>query len=371
MPALAEVAREKLQALAGVSRRRELSVTARGEGVIVERGGKKLLSFCCNDYLGLSQDARVKAAAIEAVGQYGAGAGASRLVTGNHPLYSELETKLAAWKGTEAALVLGSGYLTNIGVIPVLVGKGDLVLADRLVHACLLDGALLSGAKLVRFRHNDMQDCEKLLTENRAKHQRCLIVTDEVFSMDGDLAPLAQLRALADTHDAWLLADGAHSLGLPHADVDIYTGTLSKALGSYGGVVCGSGALIDYLATSARSFMFSTGLPPAAVAAANTAVEIIMQTPELVQAPLAKARLFTQSLGLPEAQSQIVPLLLGEEAKALAAAQELELAGYCVSAIRPPTVPEHTSRLRFAFSALHEDADITKLADFIRVRDWV
>jgi 8-amino-7-oxononanoate synthase len=371
MPALAEVAREKLQALDAQGRRRVLKSSQREEGVMVVRGGKRLISFSCNDYLGLAQHAQVKAAAIGVTEKYGTGAGASRLITGNHPLYAELETKIAAWKGTERALVFGSGYLTNTGVIPAFMGKGDLILADKLVHACLIDGAMLSGAKLVRFKHNDVEDCRRLLEAQRKKHPHCLIVTDEVFSMDGDLAPLAELAALARAHGAWVMADGAHSFAGKHVAVDIYTGTLSKALGSYGGYVAASREVIDYLATQARSFMFSTGLPPAVVAAALAALDLLTGNPALAGMPLARARLFTSLLGLPPAQSAIVPLLLGEESRALAAAAKLEEAGYLVAAIRPPTVPPGTSRLRFAFSALHTQEDVQKLAGMIKKEGWV
>jgi 8-amino-7-oxononanoate synthase len=366
MPALTEVAREKLQVLAASERRRELVMSERADDIYVLRDGKRLLSFSCNDYLGLSQHPQVKAAAVAAIEQYGTGAGASRLVTGNHPLYAELEAKLADWKGFEAALVFGSGYLANIGIITALMGRGDLILADRLVHACLIDGSQLSGAHLLRFKHNDMQDCERLLEAHRKQYRHCLIITDEVFSMDGDVAPLDELQVLASQHDAWVMADGAHSLTPSATKIDIVMGTLSKAFGGYGGYVCGSKEVIDYLATTSRSLMFSTGLPPAVVAAAIAALDIITQEPALLHKPLIKARIFTDTRGLPAAQSQIVPLVLGAEATALAAAKKLEDAGYLVAAIRPPTVPEGSSRLRFAFSAHHSDEDIAKLTQTIK-----
>ncbi len=359
-----------MQALERAGRRRAPADTQREAGALVQRAGRRLVSFSCNDYLGLSQHPAVKAAAAAAVDAYGAGAGASRLVTGSHPPYARFEAKLAAWKGTEAALVFGSGYLANTGIIPALVGKGDLILADRLVHACLLDGAQLSGAKLLRFKHNDLADCERWLTKERAKHTHCLIVTDEIFSMDGDRAPLAALGRLAAAHDAWLMADGAHSFDGEHPPVDVYVGTLSKALGSYGGYVAAGRDVIALLATSARSFMFSTALPPAAIAAADAALDLLLANPALKDAPLAKARLFTKEAGLPEAQSAIVPLVLGDEARALAAAATLEKAGFLAVAIRPPTVPEGTSRLRFAFSSQHRDEDILELARIVRKEGW-
>jgi 8-amino-7-oxononanoate synthase len=370
MPALAKVAREKLQALTLQGRKRELTVTERMESCVVTREGKQGISFSCNDYLGLSQDARVKKTAKDATELYGSGAGASRLVTGNYPAFTELEDKLAKWKGCESALVLGSGYLANIGVIPALVDKDDLILADKLVHASLIDGALLSKAKLLRFAHNNMQDCERLLTLHRSSYQNCLIVTDEVFSMDGDIAPLAELNHLAKSYDSWLMVDGAHAL-TPSEYGDINIGTLSKAFGSYGGYVCASRDIIDYLITSLRSFVFSTGLPPAVIAASIASIDIMLSAPELLLQPVKKAQLFTKTLGLPLAQSPIVPIILGNETKALAASRTLWEEGYLVTAIRPPTVPIGTSRLRFTFCTMHEDKDILKLADIIKSKGWL
>lgn len=370
MPALYDVAREKLNALTKRFRKRGLTASLRKDNAIVTRNGKNLISFSCNDYLGLSQHEKVKESAINAIRQYGCGAGASRLVTGNHPLYIELEEKLAKWKGTQSALVFGSGYLANSGIIPAIVGKDDLIIADKLVHACLIDGARLSGSKLLRFAHNDINDCERLLAANRTEYRNCLIITDEVFSMDGDTAPLAGLGAISRQHDAWLMADGAHSLIKPDAPVDIYVGTLSKALGSYGGYVCARKEIIEYIVTTARSFMFSTALPPAVIAASMAALDIIMENPDITQKPIDNAKAFTKYLGLPEATSPIVPLVIGDEEKAVAAASELAEAGFLVVAIRPPTVPEGTSRLRFAFSSLHKKQDIMEMAEFIMTKDW-
>lgn len=355
MPALDDIAKQRLQTLAERHQQRVLRDSARTDGIYVTRGSKKLVSFSCNDYLGLSQHPSVIEAAIEATKEYGAGAAASRLVTGNHPLYEALETAIATMKKTEAALVLGSGYLTNVGVIPALVGKGDLVITDKLVHACIIDGAQLSGATLKRFKHNDMEDLARVL-ESRAEYTNCLIVTDHVFSMDGDIAPLKAMRALADKHDAWLMVDDAHGLGIitPEAQPHIWMGTLSKAAGAYGGYVAASQTVIDYLVTSARSFIFSTGLPPATIAAANAALKLM--TPELATKPLALAKRLNA-----HAQSTIVPVILGDEVMALEKSKQLEAAGFLVQAIRPPTVPAGTARLRVAFSALHNDAMVDAL----------
>ena len=373
MPSLDEFAAEKLAGMEAAQLRRTLAETAREDGIWVERGGRRLLSFSCNDYLNLTHHSGMKGAAAAALFKYGAGGGASRLVTGNHPLYAELEAKLAALKGTEAACVFGSGYLANAGIIPVLVGAGDLLLIDALSHACLFAGAQLSHARMVVFRHNNMRHARELLETERASHRNALIVTDGVFSMDGDLAPVAELSALAKEFDAWLMTDDAHGVGVladgrgsGNPAIDLQMGTLSKAIGSYGGYVCASKLVIDLIKTRARTLIYSTSLPPASVAAAIAALDIINKDKALTARPLQKAQRFTRALNLPLAQSPIVPLVLGEPAEALAAAKRLEDAGFLVVAIRPPTVPEGTARLRFAFTAAHDDADIDRLAAAVR-----
>jgi len=352
--------------------RRELAGTAREEGAFVVRNGRRLLSFSGNDYLNLSQHPAVKEAAILAIHRYGAGAGASRLVTGNHPLYAALEDRLARIKGTEAACVFGSGYLANIGIVETLVGRGDLVLADRLAHACLYAGAQVSGASLRRFRHNDVAHAEAILSAHRQNFRHVLVVTDRVFSMDGDLAPLPELAALAARFDAWLLADDAHGLGVVeeegNAEVPLQMGTLSKAVGGYGGYLCASRPVIDLIRSLARPLIFSTGLPPSAVASALAALDVMAGDKALTARPLALARAFTQALGLPPAVSPIVPLILGEAKAALAASRLLEEEGFLVAAIRPPTVPPGTARLRFAFSAAHDEDQVARLAEIVRRR---
>ena len=376
MTSLDDFAKTKLASLEARHLRRELAVTDRADGLWVTRGGRRLLSFSCNDYLGLTHHPEVKDAAIAAIARYGAGAGASRLVTGNHPLYDELEERLARLKGTEAACIFGSGYLANAGIIPVLAGKDDLVLADALSHACLWAGAQLSHARVEVFRHNDMARLGALLESHRAAHGRALIVTDGVFSMDGDLAPLEELRALADRHDAWLMTDDAHGLGVLNGGggsgakvkPDIQMGTLSKALGSYGGYVCASRAVIDLIKTRARTLIYSTALPPASIAAALAALDVIAADPALAAGAVQKAQSFTRALNLPLAQSPIVPILLGDPLTALNASQMLEEEGFLVIAIRPPTVPDGTARLRLAFTAAHPDQEVARLAKIIRER---
>ncbi|HEY2068100.1 MAG TPA: 8-amino-7-oxononanoate synthase [Rhizomicrobium sp.] len=379
MPPLDQFANAKLVELDALNRRRALGVTVREDGLWVTRSGpngqRRLLSFSCNDYLNLTHHPKVKAAAIAAIAQYGAGAGASRLVTGNHPLLAEFEEKLARWKGTEAACVFGSGYLANAGIVPALVGEGDLLLVDALSHSCLWAGARLSQATVMTFRHNDVGHTEELLRSHRAAHRNALIVTDGVFSMDGDVAPLAELSALANTHDAWLMSDDAHGLGVLNEghgsaqglDVPLQMGTLSKALGSYGGYLCASRPVIDLIATRARTLIYSTGLPPANAAAALAALDVIASDPQLTARPLAKAQAFTRACNLPLARSPIVPVLLGEERVALEAQAMLERDGFLAIAIRPPTVPAGTARLRLAFTAAHADEDVARLADLVRL----
>ena len=360
----------KLSELDALYRRRTLADTVRNGGIWVTRGERRLLSFSCNDYLNLTQHPAVKAAAIAAIEEYGAGAGASRLVTGNNPLYAELETRLARSKGTEAACVFGSGYLANAGIIPAVVGEGDLLLIDALSHSCLWAGAQLSRGSVLTFRHNDVAHAEELLTAHRAKHAHALIVTDRVFSMDGDLAPLEELSALARRHDTWLMSDDAHGIDIGAAGkksgVDLQMGTLSKALGSYGGYLCASQSVIDLIKTRARTLIYSTGLPPASLAAAIAALDVIAGDPALAARPLKKAQAFTRALNLPLAQSPIVPIILGAELSALMASQLLEHEGFLVTAIRPPTVPAGTARLRLAFSAGHPDEEIARLARVAR-----
>jgi 8-amino-7-oxononanoate synthase len=380
MPSLDQFAREKLTEREAQNLRRAVIETAPGEGAVVLRGGRALVSFCSNDYLGLSQHPAVKRAAAQAVQRYGAGAGASRLVTGSHPLYAALETRLARLKGTEAACVFGSGYLANMGIVPALAGPADLILVDELAHACIHAGAKLSGATVLPFRHNDTTDLRARLARARGSARQALIVTEGVFSMDGDLAPLAAMGEIAEAHDAWLMSDDAHGIGVtgggrgsafvsdPPAAVPLQMGTLSKAVGSYGGYLCASQAVVALMQNRARTFVYSTGLPPAAVAAAITALDIIEAEPGFAALPLAKAQGFTRAAGLPEAQSSIVPVKVGDAAAALAAQRLLEDEGFLVVAIRPPTVPEGTARLRITFSALHEDSDIERLAQVVRTR---
>jgi glycine C-acetyltransferase/8-amino-7-oxononanoate synthase len=339
-------------------------------GGMVTLEGRQVILMASNDYLGLATDARLKQAAIAATERFGVGAGASRLISGTLRPHQDLETALAKFKGTEAALVFGSGYLANIGLIPALIGSEGLILADRLCHASLIDGCRLSGAELRVFRHRDTTQLGSLLAR-RSPQRHTLIVTDGVFSMDGDLAPLPELISLAERYGARLLVDDAHGTGvlgaqgrgtLEHFGVEerqpFHMGTLSKALGTSGAYVAGPESLIRYLVSTARSFIYTTAPPPATASAALAALQIIQTEPE------RRARLWAnrdrfysglQAMGyrLAESHSPIIPVLIGEPEKALALADRLLELGVYAPAIRPPTVPKGTSRIRTTVSSEH------------------
>jgi len=378
MSSLDRFAQSKLDDLASRNQYRRVIETRREDGIWVERDGRRLLSFSCNDYLNLTQHPAIKQAAIAATERYGAGSGASRLVTGSHPLYAELETRLAEIKQTEAAVVFGSGYLANSGIIPVLIGRDGLLLIDELAHACIFAGAHLSRGTVLTFRHNDVDHARELLCSHRGAHDRALIVTDGVFSMDGDLAPLDALLATADAYDAWLMTDDAHGLGVigggrgssfagnGHVPVPLQMGTLSKAIGAYGGYLCASAAVVDLVRNRARTLVYSTGLPPATVAAAIAALDLIAREPDYAALPVRNARAFTAAAGLPEAQSPIVPVIVGAEEAALAASAMLAREGFLAAAIRPPTVAPGTARLRLTFTAQHPADQIARLAGLVR-----
>jgi 8-amino-7-oxononanoate synthase len=374
MHTLDQFALDKLAALEARGQRRILSDTARtGDGIWVERDGRRMLSFSCNDYLNFSTHPLVKQAASKAIEKYGVGSGASRLVTGNHPLFAELESRLAKLKGTESACVFGSGYLANAGIIPVLIGEGGLLLIDELAHACLWSGAQLSRGNVITFRHNDLDHLEGLLKQHRGTHDHAMIVTDGVFSMDGDLAPVAELAALAKQHDTWLMTDDAHGIGVLNggrgtgrAEIPLQMGTLSKAIGAYGGYLAASQPVIDLMRNRARTFVYSTGLPPAMAAAAIAAIDFITRKPDYAALPLANARLFTRLTNLPDAQSPIVPVIIGDEEPTMRASRLLADHGFLVAGIRPPTVKPGTARLRFTFTAKHPPAEIERLAGIVR-----
>jgi 8-amino-7-oxononanoate synthase len=346
--------------------RRALVPTERFADGRIMRGGEPMISFCDNDYLGLSSHPRVIAAAVEATQTYGAGAGAARLITGDNPLNEKLEARLAALKGLPAARVFGSGYLANAGAIPALVGAGDLIVMDELCHASMHAGARLSGARIQTFSHNNAASAAHSLQQRDAT-SHALLLTETVFSMDGDLAPLAELGEVAQQTGAWMMTDDAHGLGVVPLDnpAPIQMGTLSKAVGAYGGYVAGPQSFVDLMASRARTFVYATGLPPGVLASALAALDVMEDEPGLGKKALANARLFGSLIGRANVESAIVPVVLGEAEAAMKASALLASQGLLVTPIRPPTVPEGTARLRITFSARHNEADIRRLAALV------
>lgn len=369
--------------LAGLARdglRRRLAVRGGRQTARVVLDGQELINFGCNDYLGLAADERLAAAARGAIEREGWGSGASPLVSGRSSVHAELERRLAEFEGTEAALVFPSGFAANAGIIPALVDEGDAIFADAKNHASLIDGCRLARAERFVYPHGDCDALEGLLRESGGFRRR-LIVTDTLFSMDGDLAPLVRLAELAEQHDAMLMVDEAHATGVfgrsgrgvvehlsgsdpffdsfdLHRRVHIRVGTLSKALGTGGGFVCGRQSLIDWLANRARTYVFSTAQPAATSAAAIAALDIVRDEPHRRERLLASAaelrvRLREQGWDTGKSESQIVPLMVGEPERAVRLAGLLREAGFFVPAIRPPTVPEGESLLRLSLCDHH------------------
>jgi glycine C-acetyltransferase/8-amino-7-oxononanoate synthase len=355
--------------------RRTLRVIGSEHGPRVGHEGRSLIMLSSNNYLGLAAHPRVKQAAIAAAERYGVGAGASRLIAGGLEPIRRLEAKLASLKGVEAALVFGSGYLANLGVITALAGPGDVVFSDALNHASLIDGCRLSKAEVRVYRHGDAGHLRALL-EQSASARRRLIVTDSVFSMDGDFAPLREIVELARQFDAVTMIDEAHAVGVVgpggaglaaefglEKEIDVQMGTLSKALGAYGAYVAGSSTLIDFLINRARSFIYTTGLPPSIAAAAEMAIELMNAEPQRIRrlwenAAYLHDRLVKAGFKFGPTQSPILPLMIGEAPAATAMAARLFERGVYVIAIRPPTVPAGTARLRITPIADHSIADL-------------
>ena len=354
---------------------RRLQPVESRSGASARISGRDVLLFASNDYLGLSSHHEVIEAAVHATRSYGAGAGAARLISGSLPPHTELEQALARFKGTETALTFSSGYLANIGAIPALISRHGLVFADRLCHASLLDGCRLSGADVRVYRHNDMEHLNALLSKRRHGRQT-LIVTDGVFSMDGDLAPLPELAALAQSYGAELYVDDAHGTGVMgehgrgtvehfglESNIALHMGTLGKALGSSGAYLAGSRQVMEYLLHTARSFMFSTAPQPGAAAAAATSLAILEREPgRRARLWANRERLFEGlkriGLTLGPTASPIIPILIGHADRALKFSETLFSNGVFAPAIRPPTVPSSTSRIRVTITSEHTSAEI-------------
>ena len=398
----------RLDAIREQGLHRELRRVESPQGPRIRIAGRELINFSSNDYLGLANHPALKAAAVRAVEKFGAGAGASRLVCGSLAPFHELEEALAAFKATEAALTFATGYATALGTITALLGKDDIIITDKLIHASIVDAAKLCGAKLRIFAHNDVNDLEEILKwatqvprPSSLVPRHILIVTESVFSMDGDHAPLREMVALKEKYGAWLMVDEAHATGLYGANrrglaeelgvsdrVEIQMGTLGKALGASGGYVCGSRALIDFLVNRARSFIFSTAPVPAAAAATTAGVQLVQSTEgstrrdqlwRHVQVLGDDVRRLKSSAG--ESQrlltssptnhsSAIIPLIVGDESQAVVTASALRERGFFVPAIRYPTVARGSARLRITLTATHTANDIAELTRALKTLEW-
>ncbi|MFP4298878.1 MAG: 8-amino-7-oxononanoate synthase [Spirulinaceae cyanobacterium] len=346
-------------------------------GAEMVRQGKTIINFASNDYLGLSGDSRLMDAAIAAVGEYGTGSTGSRLLTGHRPLHRQLENAIATLKKTEDAIVFSSGYLANLGTIAAIVGTRDVILSDQYNHSSLKNGAILSGATVIEYKHGDRTDLEHKLAQNRSSYRRCLIVTDSVFSMDGDLCPLPDILDLGDRFDCMVLVDEAHATGVlgkngagcvEHFQQQgrpiLQMGTLSKALGSLGGYVAASAPIIDFLRNRAPSWIYTTGLSPADTGAALAAIEIVQNEPqrrEKLWQNVTWLKNQLQGYNLLPSDSPILCLGLDTPENAIAIAQKLSEKGIFAPAIRPPTVP--TSRIRFTVMATHSREHLEALVD--------
>jgi 8-amino-7-oxononanoate synthase len=371
--------KHRLDAVRGQKLFRELRRVDSAQGPRIEIGGTSLLNFSSNDYLGLANDPVLKEAAIKAVEQFGAGSGASRLICGSLAPFHQLEQALADFKRTEAALTFSTGYATAIGTICALLGKSDVIILDKLVHASIVDAAKLSGAKLRIFSHNDLNDLEdKLKWADTFSKAESLVVTESIFSMDGDAAPLREIVALKEKYGAWLMVDEAHATGIigeagrglaeelgVSSQIEIQMGTLGKALGASGGYICGSRVLIDYLVNHARSFIFSTAPVPAAAAAATAAVHFVQSSEGESRRKHLRARIAEFQSQIANRKSQIpgaiIPILIGDESKAVEAAAKLREQDIFVPAIRFPTVARGKARLRVTLTASHSSADVATL----------
>jgi glycine C-acetyltransferase/8-amino-7-oxononanoate synthase len=372
---------ERLEELRDRGLHRRLRLVSGPQGPRVLLGGRPVLLLCSNNYLGLADHPRVRSAAAEAAMRWGAGAGASRLISGNMEPHRRLESRLAEFKGYEAALLFGSGYLANTGAIAALTAAGEVVFSDELNHASIVDGCRLSRAETFVYRHGDLEHLAWGLKE--AGGRGSLIVTDGVFSMDGDVAPLPQLLELARRHGCRLMVDEAHATGAIgpggrgsvaaaelSGEVDLVVGTLGKALGAYGAYACASAETIDFLVNTARPFVFSTAPPPPAVGAATAALELLQSHPHKVERLQANAATLRSALlaeGLPAGRSrtQIVPIEVGEAEPTMELCERILERGVFAQGIRPPTVPEGSSRLRFTVMATHRAGELERAAKLV------
>lgn len=369
----------ELQSLNQQSLYRRRRVVESPQSVLMQLDGRQVVNFCSNDYLGLANHPEVIAAFKRGVDQYGVGSGSAHLICGHSHAHHALEDELAAFTGRERALLFSTGYMANLGVISALVGRGDSVLEDRLNHASLLDGGLLSAARFQRYQHNQLDDLQVRLAASKGK---ALIVSDGVFSMDGDLALLPDLANLAEQHGAGLLIDDAHGFGvlgangggvvehfgLSQQQVPILMGTLGKAFGTFGAFIAGSDALIEYLIQKARTYVFTTAMPAAVAEATRVSLRLLQHEAwrrQHLQALISRFRAGAEQQGLQlmDSATAIQPIILGDSETALLASERLLAQGFWVSAIRPPTVPAGTARLRITFSSLHTEQQVDALLE--------
>jgi len=364
----------------GLERRARVYPAAGG---ILKMDGQDMLNFSSNDYLDLARHPHVIDRSRQALDEFGIGATSSRLVSGTLPIHEELEERIAKEKGYASALVFGSGYMANAGTIPVLAGREDLIFADKFVHASMIDACKLSGAKLVRWAHNDVQALEERLNQHADSRGRKLIITESVFSMDGDLAPLAKITALAEKYEAMLMVDEAHSTGtfgpkgaglireLELEDaVTVSMGTMSKAMAGYGGYVACSENLRKLMVHTSRAFIYTTAPPPAVIGAALGALDVLEASPRLgyilqANADFFRSLLHEAGLDTMNSQSQIIPILIGDNQKAMVISQKLREENIICAAIRPPTVPPGTARLRISITLAHLVDDLERAAKII------
>ena len=371
--------RAQLEAKEKEQNKRSIKVYEPIDAVRVKRNNQEFIMMASNNYLGLTHDLRVQQAAKYAVEQYGTGSGGARLTSGTFPLFNELELGIADFKHTEQALVFNTGYMANVGTITALMNKHSVIISDELNHASIIDGCRLSGARIERYNHKDIEHAEHILKNYKSSHK--MIITDGVFSMDGDIAPLDKLYELGKEYNALLMVDDAHSTGVlgngrgtAHhfglTDVDVQLGTLSKALGSVGGYVAGRKELIEYLVNYSRSFIFSTALSPADIGAALEALTIVKNEPLVVEQLHENTAYMAnklQSMGFEcDDETPIFPIIVGDNEMALSLAYELELRGIIITAIRPPTVPVGESRLRMTVTAAHSQEQLDYVANTLR-----
>lgn len=359
--------KEKINALKKQNLYRNIVNSEAINATKIKYNSKMAISFASNDYMGLSQNKIIKKTAISAIKKYGVGAGASRFVIGNNQLYGKLENLIAEFYQMPKALVFSSGYMTALGVVKALASKDDIIIADKLIHACFIDAAKISEAKFCRFQHNSIKHCNEILQENRDLHRNCLIIIESVYSMDGDVSNIEEFIMLAQKFRAILIIDNAHGLDCKFSSSPnlLLMGTLSKTIGALGGFVAGNTVLIENILQFSRSLIYSTALPPAILASAIRSFQYLRKTKNSTKA-IKNAEYFCELMGLKKPDSQIIKIIIGDNAKLLKIQKEILKKGFLVSAIRSPTVMIKSERLRISFQSEHKKSQIKKLSIVIK-----